>query len=53
MNKKRVLLMGESHFLKSGFGTYTNELAMRLHKSGKYEIAEFASYGNPNEARPI
>ena len=53
MNKKRVLLMGEAHYLSSGFGTYANELLRRLHATGKYEIAEFAAYGNPNEGRPI
>jgi len=46
MNKKRVLLMGEAHYLSSGFGTYANELLTRLHKTGKYEVAEFASYGS-------
>ena len=41
--------MGEAHYLNSGFGTYCNELLKRLHATGKYEIAEFASYGNSNE----
>tara|TARA_R110000824_G_scaffold337384_1_gene523942 strand:+ start:2531 stop:4192 length:1662 start_codon:yes stop_codon:yes gene_type:complete len=45
MDKKRVLLMSEAHYLNSGFGTYANELLTRLHKTGKYELAEFASYG--------
>ena len=46
--KKRVMVMSEAHFLSSGFGTYSKELLTRLHKTGKYEIAEFASYGKPN-----
>ena len=37
--------MGEAHYLSSGFGTYCNELLKRLHATGKYEIAEFSSYG--------
>ena len=45
MSKKRVLLMGEAHYLNSGFGTYGKELLTRLHATGKYELAEFASYG--------
>ena len=44
MSKKRVLLMGEAHYLNSGFGTYGKELLTRLHATGKYELAEFASY---------
>ena len=46
MNKKRVLLVSESHHLASGFGTYAKEVLTRLWSTGKYEIAEFASYGN-------
>jgi glycosyltransferase involved in cell wall biosynthesis len=45
-NKKRVLFVSESHNLASGFGTYAKEVVSRLHATGKYEIAEFASYGN-------
>lgn len=44
-NKKRVLLVSEAHYLASGFGTYAKQILRRLHASGKYEIAEFASYG--------
>ena len=51
MSKKRVLLMSEAHYLNSGFGTYCNELLTRLHKTGKYELAEFASYGKLKDAR--
>jgi len=45
MNKKKVLLVSEAHYLHSGFGTYSKELLSRLHNTGKYELAEFASYG--------
>ena len=53
MNKKRVLLVSEAHYLGSGFGTYAKELLTRLHKTDKYELAEFASYGNMGEHRNI
>ena len=53
MNKrKRVLLVSEAHYLHSGFGTYSKELLARLHKTNKYELAEFASYGKPNAVKP-
>ena len=53
MNKrKRVLLVSEAHYLHSGFGTYSKELLTRLHKTNKYELAEFASYGKPNTVQP-
>ena len=45
-NKKRVLFVSESHNLASGFGTYAKEVLSRLHATGKYDIAEFASYGS-------
>ena len=44
-DKKRVLLVSEAHYLASGFGTYSKQILRRLHDTGKYEIAEFASYG--------
>lgn len=50
MNKKRVLVMSEAHYLNSGFGTYSKELITRLHQTGKYDIAEFASYGHLKKA---
>ena len=44
-DKKRVLLVSEAHYLASGFGTYSKQILRRLHDTGKYELAEFASYG--------
>jgi glycosyltransferase involved in cell wall biosynthesis len=38
-------MCSEASFLHSGYSTYAKELLNRLYKSGKYEIAEFASYG--------
>ena len=42
--KKRILFVGESSFLNTGFSTYYRELLPRLVATGKYEIAEFGSY---------
>lgn len=42
--KKRILMVGESSHLKSGFGNYTREILSRLHETGKYEVAELSSY---------
>ena len=44
-------MCSEASFLNSGFGTYTRELLSRLHKTNKYTIAEFASYGFVNDPR--
>ena len=49
--KLKVLMCSEASFLHSGFGTYTKELLSRLHKTNKYTIAEFASYGFVNDPR--
>jgi len=45
--------MSEAHYLNSGFGTYTNELLTRLHKTEKYDLVEFASYGNLQDAHKV
>ena len=47
MRKKRVLFVSECHGLASGFGTYSKQVLPRLAATGKYELAEFASYGKP------
>ena len=53
MNKKRVLLMSEAHYLNSGFGTYGKELLTRLYATEKYELAEFASYGKTDAGKNV
>ena len=53
MSKKKILVMGEAHYLNSGFGTYTKELLTRLYKTDKYELVEFSSYGNLNQGDNI
>jgi len=52
MNQKlKILMCSEASFINSGFGNYTRELLTRLHKTNKYDIAEFASYGMVNDPR--
>lgn len=46
-------MASEASFLSSGFGTYAKEILSRLHATGKYEIAEFASYGKVNDPKDI
>ena len=45
MRKKRILFCSEATFLNTGYATYTREILKYLHGTGKYEIAEMASYG--------
>lgn len=51
MKKPRILFVTEAHYLATGYGTYTYELLSRLHKTGKYEIIELASYGKNGDPR--
>jgi len=49
MRKKRILFCGEATYLNTGYATYGREVMKRLYESGKYELAEFASYGEHHE----
>jgi glycosyltransferase involved in cell wall biosynthesis len=49
--KKRILWCGEASFLKTGYGVYADAVLKRLYKTGKYDIAELASYGNVDDER--
>ena len=51
MRKKRILFCSEATFLNTGYATYTREILNYLHGTGKYEIAEMASYGQRNDPR--
>jgi glycosyltransferase involved in cell wall biosynthesis len=51
--KLKILMCSEASFLSSGFGTYAKEILKRLHATGKYEIAEFASYGKVNDPKDV
>jgi glycosyltransferase involved in cell wall biosynthesis len=50
-SKLKILMCSEASFLNSGFGTYAREILKRLDATGKYEIAEFASYGKVNDPK--
>ena len=49
--KKRILFCNESSLVKSGFGKYGLEVLKRLHATGKYELAELATYGRAGDPR--
>lgn len=52
--KPRILFCNEASYLSTGYGVYGMEVLKRLHDTGKYELAEFASYGDtsdPNDHR--
>jgi len=49
--KKRVLFCSEASFLNTGYATYTREILNYLHGTGKYDLAEMASYGERNDPR--
>ena len=51
MAKKKILFCSEATFLNTGYATYTREILNYLHGTGKYEIAEMASYGERNDPR--
>ena len=50
-DKKRILFCNEASFLCSGYGKYGKEVLTRLHNTGKYDIAEFATYGTIQDPR--
>lgn len=50
-NKKRILFVNEFSQLATGFSTYGNEVMRRLNATGKYELAELASYCSPEDQR--
>lgn len=44
--KRRILYITEASYLRTGFSTYLREVMLRLQSTGKYELAEFGSYGH-------
>lgn len=50
---KKLLYVGESHFLATGYSVYAKEVLSRLHKTGKFDITELGSYGDPFDKRTI
>ncbi len=53
MRKPRVLFHGEASYLSTGFAVYTKNVLEYLHKTGKYEVAEFANYGCSRDPRRL
>lgn len=51
MRKIRILVNTEASYLPTGYGVYGRELLSRLHATGKYEIAELASFADPDDSR--
>lgn len=51
MRKKRILFCSEATFLNTGYATYTREILNYLYSTGKYELAEMASYGLRHDER--
>jgi glycosyltransferase involved in cell wall biosynthesis len=49
--KKRILWITEASFLNTGFSVLSLEILMRLHKTGKYDIAELGSYAKTSDPR--
>ena len=46
-------MVGEHHVAKSGFGLYTREILSRLHKTGKYVVAELSCFNNGLESSSV
>jgi len=53
MRKKRILFCSEATFLNTGYATYARETLKYLHSTGKYELAELASYGERSDPRGL
>ena len=49
--KKKILFISEAAYLNTGYAKYSKEVISRIHKTGKYEIAEFSIYGNAEDPR--
>lgn len=49
--KPRILFVNEASFLNTGYAVYGREVMRRLHKTGKYHLAELAVYGEVDSDR--
>lgn len=49
MRKKRILCLGESPSLATGYSTYLLNVLSRLAKTNKFEIAQLAAYGREDD----
>lgn len=41
----KILFCSEAHYLHTGYAVFYKKLLEAFHKSGKYDVAEFATYG--------
>lgn len=48
---KKLLYVGEPHFLHTGYGVYCKEVLSRLYDTGKYDITEMGNWGEFNDKR--
>lgn len=51
MTKKRVLFCSEASINNTGYSLISKELLSRLHVTGKYEVAELATYAKAEDPR--
>lgn len=49
--KKKILFISEAAYLNTGYAKYSREVISKIHKTGKYDIAEFSIYGNVEDPR--
>jgi glycosyltransferase involved in cell wall biosynthesis len=49
--KKKILFISEAAYLNTGYAKYSREVISRIHKTGKYDIAEFSIYANAEDPR--
>jgi len=53
MDKPRILLVGDSAAIDTGMGVACKELGIRLHNSGKYEVAQFGWFWHSAKERGL
>lgn len=49
--KKRIFIANDASFLDTGYGVYGKEIISRIHKSGKYDVAELGCYAAVGDSR--
>src|SRR5687768_2929872 len=49
--KRKILFSGEASFSPTGYGAYYDQLINRVFDSGKYRVAEFASFAMMGDPR--
>lgn len=49
--KRKILFVSEASFASTGYGAYYKNLINRVYDSGKYRVAEFASFAVPGDPK--